>query len=140
LEGTVVKTTMKLVNQEKIKQILKQMVDDAYANIKGEEVLLCMECCDVDLYVAAESCEPFIEAVKVNFELDDLGEIMDREAYHILMRELDEYYVDLHVKSGYYDYFPAGTYKVDGREEESETNVLAPKGVFYAPFEDAVIK
>ncbi|WP_400241574.1 hypothetical protein AB3U99_13025 [Niallia sp. JL1B1071] len=133
------KTTMNLVNKEKIQQILKDMVDHAYENIKGEEVLLCMECCDVDLYVAADSYEPFIEAIKENFELDDLGEIADREAYHLLMRELDEYYVDLHVKSGYYDYFPAGIYKVNGREEESESNILAPKGVFYAPFEEAII-
>lgn len=134
------KTTMNLVNKEKIKQILKEMVDDAYENIKGEEVLLCMECCDVDLYIAADSCEPFLEAVRENFALDELGEIIDREAYHILMRELDEYYVDLHINSGYYDYFPAGNYKLNGREEESETNILAPKGVFYAPFEEAVIK
>lgn len=129
---------MKLMNKEKIDAILKNMVENAYENVKGEEVLLCMECCDVDLYVASESYPDFEDAIRENFNIDEYGEIIDKESYHQLMRELDEYYVELHIKSGYFDYFPAGKYQVNGREEETETDILAPKNVFFAPFEDAV--
>lgn len=134
------KTTMKLKNEEKVKKIIKQMVDQSYEQIKGEEVLLCMDCCDVDLYVAADSFPDLEDAIKQNFELDEHDEIIDRDGYIQLMNELDEYYVKLHFDSGYYDYFPAGYYIVDGEEEESETDMLAPKGIYYAPFEEALKK
>ncbi|GKU80713.1 nucleotidyltransferase family protein [Niallia sp. NCCP-28] len=131
-------TTKKVSNEDEIKSILKKMVDTAYEQIKGEEILLCMECCDVDLFVAAESYPELEEAIKKNYELDEYGEVIDHDGYIQLMRELDDYFVELHIQSGYYDYFPAGIYELDGKEEETETDILAPKGVFYAPFEEAV--
>ncbi|WP_445490929.1 hypothetical protein [Niallia sp. 03133] len=130
-------TTKKLINEVEVENILRKMVKDAYEQIKDEQVLLCMECCDVDLFVAADSHPELEEAIKKNFELDIYGEIADQKSYSDLLKELDEYFVQLHIKSGYYDYFPAGFYTVNGREEESETDILAPKGIFYAPFEDA---
>jgi len=133
-------TTKKLKNRDQIKSILKKMVDTAYEQIKGEEVLLCMECCDVDLFVAAESYPELEEAIKKNFELDENGQAADYDSYIQVMRELDDYFVELHIQSGYYDYFPAGIYELDGKEEETETDILAPKGVFYAPFEEALKK
>lgn len=131
---------MKLVNSSKLDELMKNMVNNGYESVKGEEVLLCMECCDVDLYIASDSYPEFEELLKENFELDEYGDILDREKYNLLMRELDEYYIELHLKSGFYDYFPAGLYQINGREEETETDMLAPKDVFYAPFEDAVKK
>ncbi|MFT8322156.1 MAG: hypothetical protein ABF649_14755 [Bacillus sp. (in: firmicutes)] len=131
-------TTKKLLNEEEVKEILKNMVNVAYEQIKEEAILLCMECCDVDLFVAADSHPELEEALKVNFQLDEYGDIADQEGYIELIRDLDEYYVKLHIQSGYFDYFPAGNYIVNGKEIESETDMLAPKGIFYAPFEEAV--
>jgi len=132
------KTTMVLKNADKINQILKDIVSDSFKEIEGEEVLLCMECCDVDLFVTVDSHEELLDAIKENFELDEFGEVLDNDQFIALMKELDEYYVQLHIESGFYDYFPAGTYTVNGQEEETETDILAPKGIFYAPFEEAV--
>jgi len=132
------KTTMILKNADNINQLLKDIVKESYEEIEGEEVLLCMECCDVDLFVTVDSHEELLDAIKENFELDEFGEVLDKDQYIELMKELDEYYVQLHIDSGFYDYFPAGTYTVNGEEEETETDILAPKGIFYAPFEEAV--
>ncbi|TRZ38059.1 hypothetical protein CEQ21_21845 [Niallia circulans] len=132
------KTTMILKNADKINQLLTDIVKESFEEIRGEEVLLCMECCDVDLFVTVDSHEELTCAIKENFELDEFGEVLDKEAYIQLLKELDEYYVELHIQSGFYDYFPAGTYTVNGKEEETETDILAPKGIFYAPFEEAV--
>ena len=44
----------------------------------------------------------------------------------------------LHMKSGLFDYFLTGIYEVHGEKRESETDMLAPKNQFYAPFEDAL--
>lgn len=127
-----------LMNEGKIEAILKDMVGITYEHTKGEEVLLCLECSDVDLYVAAASSPDFEDALKENFELDIFGEIKDAKAYRKTMDQLDRLFVDFHIQSGLFDYFPAGLYEVNGEEREKEFDTLAPKGIFYAPFEDAV--
>ncbi|MGP7815666.1 hypothetical protein [Niallia sp. 01092] len=129
-----------LNNEKEVQTILKNMVQHAYEQIKEDEILLCMECCDVDLFVAKDSHPELEEAIKKNFELDEYGDIVDQQSYTELMRKLDDLYVDLHIESGNFDYFPAGIYQVNGQDKESETDILAPKGVFYAPFEEAVKK
>ncbi len=134
------KSTHNLKNQKQIEEVLKEMVEEAFEQIKDEPILLCMECCDVDLFVAASYHEEFQDAIKINFELDQFGEILDQEKYNELMKELDQYYVELHISSGLFDYFPSGIYEIDGEERESETDMLAPKGFFFAPFDDARFK
>lgn len=133
-------TKRPLVNAEEIYKILMGIVIKSYENVKGEEILLCLDCLDVDIYLATNDHEEFIEAIKENFELDDDYEIVDYEGYRVLMDELNENFILFHSTSGLFDYFPPGEYEVDGEIREQENDYLAPKGVFYAPFEDAVNK
>ncbi|PLR80759.1 hypothetical protein CVD25_08320 [Bacillus canaveralius] len=134
----MLKTSTQLKNHDKIEAILKEMVKYAYEEIKDEPVLLCLECSDVDLYVAASNHEELEDALKENFELDEFGEVIDLEAYQELFYELNDHFVELHKLSGYFDFFPEGVYDVNGEKRESETDMLAVKGKFYAPFEDAL--
>ncbi|RFU64855.1 hypothetical protein [Peribacillus glennii] len=130
-------TKMKLVNQEKIEQILKDIVQASYDEVKEEEMLLCMECGDVDLYIATTDHEEFQEAIKKNFDLNEFGDIIDHGKYLELMEDLHDYYVEIFQTSGLFDYFPSGFYQVNGERQLSETDMLGPKGIFYAPFEEA---
>lgn len=116
------------------------IINNSYENVKGEEVLLCLDCLDVDIYLATNNHEEFIEAIKENFELDYEFEIVDYDGYRELMDELNENFILLHSTSGLFDYFPPGEYEVDGEIREQENDYLAPKGVFYAPYEDALNK
>jgi hypothetical protein len=133
----VLQTTVDLVNVEQIEAILKELVQDSYDEVKEEGILLCMECGDVDLYITASHHELLQDAIHRNFQVDEYGKVINREKYQQLMDDLNEYFVKLHIESGYFDYYPAGTYEVDGEQRVSETDMLAPKGQFYAPFEDA---
>lgn len=128
---------MTLVNQQRIEDILKEIVRSAYEEVKEEEMLLCMECGDVDLYIATTNHEEFQDAIKENFELDEFGDIIEHDKYLRLMEELHEYYVELFQTSGLFDYFPSGFYQVSGEKVFSETDMLAPKGLFFAPFDEA---
>ncbi|MFB6469095.1 hypothetical protein ACE38V_20390 [Cytobacillus sp. Hz8] len=131
-------TTMPLKNEEQIMAILKKIVTESYEEIKDEEVLLCIECCDVDLEIATSNDFEFEEAIKENFELDQFGDIIDIENYRRLMYELDAVFIELHKTSGFFDVFLEGEYEVNGELRESESDIIAPKGKFYAPFEDAL--
>ncbi|AGK53833.1 hypothetical protein [Bacillus sp. 1NLA3E] len=133
-------TKRPLINAEKIYKILMGIVIKSYENVKGEEILLCLDCLDVDIYLATNNHEEFIEAIKENFELDQDYEIVDYDGYRELMEELNENFILFHSTSGLFDYFPPGEYEVEGEIREQENDYLAPKGVFYAPFEDAVNK
>lgn len=133
-------TKKELVNSEKILSILKEVVNRSYERVKGEEVLLCLDCLDVDLDIATNNHDEFIEAIKENFELDDDYEIIDYEGYRELMDELNEIFILLHSTSGLFDYFPPGEYSVKCEIRVQDGEYLAPKDVFYAPFEDAVNK
>ncbi|CAH0344014.1 hypothetical protein [Bacillus sp. CECT 9360] len=128
-----------LVNQQKIEDILKEIVRSAYEEVREEGMMLCMECGDVDLYIATTNHEEFQEAVKENFELDEFGEIMDHDKFMGLMEDLHECYVELFQTSGLFDYFPSGFYQVNGEKVFSETDMLAPKGIFFAPFDEAKV-
>lgn len=129
---------MKLNNQEKILSILTQMVQKSYERLKDEEVLLCLDCLDVDLYIASTNDDEFYDAIRENFEVDEAGDIIDYEQYKELMDELNESFILLHSTSGLFDYFPPGEYVVNDEVREQESEHLAPSGVFYAPFEDAL--
>ena len=131
-------TKRKLVNGDEIYAILMEMVKNTYENVKGEEVLLCLDCLDVDLRLAANSHDDLIEAIRANFELDEDFEIIDYDGYRELIGELNENFILLHSTSGLFDYFPPGDYEVNGEYREQEGEYLAPAGVFYAPFEDAI--
>ena len=118
----MLKTTKKLVNEDLIISILNDLVKKSYEEIKDEEVLLCLECSDVDLEIATENHFEFQDAIKENFELDEFGDI----------------FIELHINSGLFDYYPEGEYTVDGKTLLSDSDIIAPKGKFYAPFEDAL--
>ncbi|MDQ0218810.1 hypothetical protein ELQ35_05365 [Peribacillus cavernae] len=126
-----------LVNQEKIEGILKELVQNAYEEVNEEQMLLCLECGDVDLTIATMNHDEFQDAIKENFELDEFGEIITHDKYLELMEDLHEYYVEIFHTSGLFDYFPSGFYEVNGKKVFSETDMLAPMGIFYAPFDEA---
>lgn len=128
---------IELVNQEKIEKLLKEIVQTAYDEVREEEMLLCMECGDVDLYIATTNHEEFQNAIKENFELDEFGAIIDHSKYLQVMEDLHDYYIEIFETSGLFDYFPSGFYEVNGEKIFSETDMLGPKGVFYAPFDEA---
>lgn len=134
----MINTTKSLKNEEKIISILKEIVIQSYEELKDEEVLLCLECCDIDVEVATSNHFLFQEEIKENFELDEFGDILDRDEYHQFIFELQDYFVELHKESGLFDFFPEGTYNVKGEIRDSDSDMLAPKGRFYAPFEDAI--
>lgn len=134
----MLKTSIQLKNKEKITAILMQIIDNSYEELKEEEVLLCLECCDVDLEVATSNHYDFEEAIKENFELDPFGDVIDDGGFRKLMFELNECFIELHKQSGLFDFFPEGEYEVDGEVRESDTEMIAAKGIYYAPFEDAL--
>lgn len=134
----MLKTTRNLVNSDRIYEMLINIVQTSYKNIKDEEILLCLDCLDVDLYVATEENDEFDDAIKENFELDENYEIIDYNGYRKLMDELDQVFVDLHKTTGLFDYFPPGQYKVGDEIRVQTCDFFAPKGVFYAPYEDAL--
>ena len=41
---------------------------------------------------------------------------------------------------GLFDFFPEGNYQVEGEDLISDSDIIAPKGKFYAPFEHALLK
>ncbi|MFJ7747833.1 hypothetical protein [Peribacillus sp. NPDC097295] len=135
----VLQTNTQLVNFNKIDVILKEIVQNSYDEARKECVLLCMECGDVDLYIAASNHEGMQEAINENFQIDEDGEIIKQEEYQQFMDDLADYFLELHKESALFDFFPAGYYEVDGEKRESETDMLGPKGQFSAPFEDAFI-
>ncbi|WP_234396935.1 hypothetical protein [Bacillus massiliglaciei] len=131
-------TKIEIKNIQVIDSILQEFVQTSYNEAKEDGTLLCMECGDVDLYIAASHHEELQDAINENFAIDDNGEIIDREQHQTLMDDLYEYFLQLHIESGFFDYFPAGFYEVKGEKRESETDMLAPKGKYFAPFEDAL--
>ncbi len=133
----MLQTAIELINREEIEGILKEIVKAEYEEVREEGLLLCMECGDVDLYIAASHHEGLQEAINKNFETDECGDVIDRKLHQQLMDDLFEYFLELHQESGFFDFYPAGLYIVNGEKRGSETDMLAPKGLFYAPFEDA---
>ncbi|MBK5441937.1 MULTISPECIES: hypothetical protein [Peribacillus] len=131
-------TKIQLANPDKIDSVLKEIVQNSYEEVREERLLLCMECGDVDLYIAASNHEELQDAINENFEIDECGEIIKLEEHQQLMDDLYEYFLKLHKESNLFDFFPAGYYIVDGESRESETDMLGPKGLFSAPFEDAI--
>ena len=123
----MIKTNVKLQNAEKIDAILMELVKDSYNEVREEDLLLCMECGDVDLYIAASNHEQLQDAINCNFKLDECGEVINKDEYYQLMDDLQDYFLMLHIESGYFDYFPAGIYEVQGEKRESETDMLATK-------------
>ncbi|HEY4549011.1 MAG TPA: hypothetical protein VIG98_01885 [Bacillus sp. (in: firmicutes)] len=136
----MLKTTKQLVNVEEIMRILQDIVEKSYEEIKGEEILLCLECSDVDLEIATSNHFEFQEAIKENFEIDEFGDIVDYDEYRQLMYELYDYFIELHKSCGLFDFFPEGNYQVEGEDLVSDSDIIAPKGKFYAPFEHALLK
>lgn len=132
-------TRKTLINPERVQEILNSLVKTSYEDIKGEEILLCLDCLDIDLSIATTNHDEFDEAIKANFELDEDDEIIDYDEFRKLIEDLDLAYVELHKNSGLFDYFPPGEYKVGEETREQDCEFLAPKGVFYAPFEDALV-
>jgi hypothetical protein len=135
----MLQTAKTLINADEIEDMLKKMVEKAYLDIKDDPMLLCIDCSDVDLYVASSGNLEFEELVKTNFKLDEYGDPIDDKDYQTLMCELHDCFIELHKSSGMFDYFPEGEYEVKGEKRESETDMLGPKGVFFAPFEDALL-
>ncbi|MFP3512078.1 hypothetical protein SB775_21015 [Peribacillus sp. SIMBA_075] len=133
------KTKIKLTNPERIDAILKAVVQKSYEEALEEKLLLCMECGDVDFYIAYSNNEELQDAINENFEIDECGEIMKLDEHQELMDDLYEYFLIIHKESDMFDFFPAGSYIVVGESRESDTDMLAPSGLFSAPFEDAIM-
>ena len=127
----MLKTTKQLVNVEEIMRILQDIVEKSYEEIKSEEILLCLECSDVDLEIATSNHFTFQEAIKENFEIDEFGDIVDYDEYRQLMYELYDYFIELHKSCGLFDFFPEGNYQVEGEDLISDSDIIAPKGKFY---------
>lgn len=135
----VLQTNIQLANLNKIEAILKEILQKSYDEAREEGLLLCMECGDVDFYIASSNNEELQDAINENFQIDEWGEIINQEEYQQLMDELSEYFLELHKESTLFDFFPSGLYEFKGEKRESETDMLGPKGLFSAPFEDALI-
>lgn len=135
----MLKTTKRLINEEIIIKLLQEIVEKSYEEISDEEVLLCLECSDVDLEIATSNHFEFQQAIKENFELDQFGEILDYNDYRKLMCELYDDFIEMHINSGLFDFFPEGEYEVEGEKLVSDSDMIAPKGKFYAPFEQALL-
>ncbi|MGE7760090.1 hypothetical protein [Peribacillus sp. NPDC097895] len=131
-------TKIKLSNPEKIDAILKKIVQESYDEALEEKLLLCMECGDVDLYIASSNNEELQDAINENFEIDECGEIIKVDEHQELMDDLFDYFQIIHKESDMFDFFPAGIYSIAGESRESDTDMLAPRGLFSAPFEDAI--
>ncbi|KWW22488.1 MULTISPECIES: hypothetical protein [Peribacillus] len=136
----MLQTKIKLSNPAKIEAILMGIVRKSFEEAQKDKLLLCMECGDVDLYIASSNHDELQDAINENFEFDEYGECIKPEEYQELMDDLYEYFLILHKESALFDFFPAGPYTVAGGSRESETDMLAPRGLFSAPFEDAIKK
>lgn len=97
-----------------------------------------MECGDVDFFIAYSNNEELQDAINENFVIDECGEIMKLDEHQELMDDLYEYFLIIHKESDLFDFYPAGPYTVGGESRESDTDMLAPSGLFSAPFEDAI--
>ncbi|MBO1000615.1 hypothetical protein IOC57_23080 [Bacillus sp. SD075] len=134
----MLQTKVKLTNTGKIDAILKEIVLNTYEEALEENLLLCMECGDVDFFIAYSNNEELQDAINENFEIDEFGEIMKIDEHQELMDDLYDYFLVIHKESEMFDFFPAGPYTLGGEIRESETDMLAPRGLYSAPFEDAL--
>lgn len=98
-------TKIQLANPDKIDSVLKEIVRNSYEEVREERLLLCMECGDVDLYIAASNHEELQDAINENFEIDECGEIIKLEEHQQLMDDLYEYFLKLHRESNLFDFF-----------------------------------
>ncbi|MFD6443405.1 hypothetical protein ACFWDG_27470, partial [Peribacillus sp. NPDC060186] len=85
-------TKIQLANPDKIDSVLKEIVQNSYEEVREERLLLCMECGDVDLYIAASNHEELQDAINENFEIDECGDIIKLEEHQQLMDDLYEYF------------------------------------------------
>ncbi|SFC70244.1 hypothetical protein SAMN05443252_105366 [Bacillus sp. OV322] len=131
--------TIILKNESEVYKIMQDLIERAYVEASEEKLLLCMECGDVDFYIALAHNEELQDAIKENFEVDEYGEVLDEEKYRKMLDDLQDNFLEMHIKSGLFDYYPAGEYDVAGEKRQSETDIIAPKGKFSAPFEDAAL-
>jgi hypothetical protein len=131
--------TKELVNAEEIKEILLEIVKTAFDNIKNEAILLYIDRDELNIMIATEYNEDFQEAIRKNFLLDEEDEIIDEKGYYELLRELQVVFIEMYKTCGLFDFFPAGKYKVNGETRHQESDCVAPKGKYYAPFEDAIV-
>ncbi|MDP1421478.1 hypothetical protein Q8G35_24680 [Peribacillus simplex] len=134
----MLQTKVKLTNTGKIDAILMEIVLNTYEEALDEKLLLCMECGDVDFYIAYSNNEKLQDAINENFEIDESGEIMKIDEHQELMDDLYDYFLIIHKESEMFDFFPAGPYTLGGEIRESDTDMLAPRGLYSAPFEDAL--
>ncbi|WP_342601687.1 hypothetical protein [Peribacillus sp. FSL E2-0159] len=134
----MLQTKVKLTNTGKIDAILNEIVLKTYEEALEEKLLLCMECGDVDFYIAYSNNEEIQDAINENFEIDEFGEILKIDEHQELMDDLYDYFLIIHKESEMFDFFPAGPYTLGGQIRESDTDMLAPRGLYLAPFEDAL--
>lgn len=130
---------MSLMNSEMIEEILLEIVKTSYDQIKNESMLLYIDKNEINILVATEYHEEFQTAIKSNFLLDEDGDIIDQEGYYKLLEDLQIEFIKMHKNCGLFDYFPAGFYEVKGVQRQQESDSLAPKGKYFAPFEDALL-
>ncbi|WP_230137335.1 hypothetical protein, partial [Peribacillus frigoritolerans] len=89
-------TKIKLINPGKIDAILKEIVLKTFEEALEEKLLLCMECGDVDFYIAYSNNEELQDAINENFEIDECGEIMKIDEHQELMDDLYDYFLIIH--------------------------------------------
>jgi hypothetical protein len=105
---------MSLVNAQEIEEILFEIVKTAYEQIKDEAMLLYIDQGEINILVATDANDEFEDAIKANFLLDEDGDIIDQEGYYQLLRELQAALIDTYKTCGLFNFFPAGTYDVNG--------------------------
>lgn len=101
----VFQTKIKLINPGKIDAILKEIVLKTFEEALEEKLLLCMECGDVDFYIAYSNNEELQDAINENFEIDEFGEIMKIDEHQELMDDLYDYFLIIHKESDLFDFF-----------------------------------
>lgn len=130
---------MSLINPETIEEILLDIVRTSYDQIKNESMLLYVDKNEINILVATEWHEEFQDSIKANFLLDEEGDIIDQTGYYELLQDLQIEFIKMHKNCGLFDFFPAGVYEVKGAQRHQESDSLAPKGKYFAPFEDALL-
>ena len=135
----MLQTRMNLINAELIEEILLDIVRTAYDQIKGQSLLLYIDQNEINILVATEEHEEFQSSIRENFILDEDGDIVDQKGYHELLQDLQIEFIKMYKQCGLFDFFPAGVYEVKGVQRCQESDSLAPKGTYFAPFEDALL-
>lgn len=135
----MLQTRLTLVNSDLIEKILIDIVKTAYDNVKNISMLLYIDKDELNIMVATEGNEDFEEAIKDNFHLDEDGDIIDQKGYYELLQDLQIEFIKMYKTCGLFDFFPSGYYEINDVQRLQNSDTLAPRGRYYAPFEESIL-